>query len=515
MTHDAQRQQEEGPDHSSLPDRSGGTGETDGTGKVHEPGNAGKEGKEEGMIRHSAASPIRHAPIRVQAHDKFFLLFEGLGAPVTCMWFFLFEDLRLERDRWIKALQRTFQRHPKAGSRLVRRGRGLGKRLFWELVTDAAQRASIFHNAQSPLASLDSEDSIASEILNIPFDPEEGPLVQFHWIQRQDKPNALGFRFHHSLGDGYGSLIFIRDLLATYHGGSPPGPDPDYAAEPMPQVRGNFFRRLKLFGRLLAFHFRRSSAYRFAPPDTLFDPWKKPGGRIAIKSRAFSGEAPRRYLQGAKARGASFNDLVLSAWGVAINRWKEDRGLKRGTLRVMVNQNLRRPEDGAYLVENRSSAFPVWMAPEECQDGHELLQRVHLQTRECRELDIAEATVLLGAPLKLPLSWAKKLVLPAATKPLLSDSFVVSNMGRLASAPLGTKTWIPLKEGRLVGGLVTVRPPDGVGIICTVLTAGSELRLTVLYLDQLFTPEEVASLLDQMERALEEIAAGPETGTSP
>src|SRR5262245_7068437 len=56
--------------------------------------------------------------IPVPPEDKFFLMFEGLGAPVTGLWGLVFEGVDIDRERLLSAVGKTLVRHPKAAARL-------------------------------------------------------------------------------------------------------------------------------------------------------------------------------------------------------------------------------------------------------------------------------------------------------------------------------------------------------------------------------------------------------------
>jgi hypothetical protein len=439
----------------------------------------------------------------VLPEDRFFLLFEGLGAPVTAMWGLLLEGTELERDRWIDAAARTLERHPKASARLVRRS---ATGLYWEPRPDAARDVCVFHpRTAAPKEPTEAIDALA-ELMNVPLDSAKGPLLQLHWLPHADGLATLAFRFHHALGDGHGSLALLRDLFGYYNGQEPRLPRPDYSAPAEPLVADSTLSKLRLFARFLGFHFRRSLAYRFAPPTKLFDPRRRPGGRIDAATRVVAQDKTERYLAAARALGATFNELLLAAHGLAIERWLIEQGLRCGTLRIMVNQSLRHKDREPDRVENRSAAFPIWIGRPDRRLGKELVREVHRQAQECQERRIAEAVALLGALLRLPVPLIRWLIVPAATRPRITDSLVVSNMGRLPESDPGVG-WFHLGAGRIVAAYPFVRPPDGVGAVSFALTIAGRLCLNWSFLTHLLSRDLVQRLLWHLEAALDELSA--------
>jgi hypothetical protein len=449
----------------------------------------------------AATSPAWVLPVRPE--DRFFLLFEGLGAPVVAMWGFLVEGGEPDPERLTAALEQALRRHPKAASRLVVGRPALGAELSWQAMDGCAPRACVFHPLR-PRTGEEPDQEALTQILNRPLDPAVGPLVELHWIPHGPQRGTFAFRFHHALGDGHGSLALLRDVLQAY--GGVPAPGEPLSASGPPLVPGSVWNRLRLFGRLLLFHFRRSLRYRFAPPAKLFDLRRKPGGAIRVAWRAFAPWKLARYRSASRAAGVTVNDLLLAAHGLAVERWMQERGLSCGTLRVMVNQNLRDRDAEPERVENRSAAFQVWIGPQDRRSGRDLLQRIHRQVQEAFGQRIAEATALLGAALRLPLALSRPMLLPAATRPRISDSLVLSNMGRLPGS--GTDAgWLRLGHGRFVSGAAFVRPPEGVGALSLAMTFGETLRLTWCYFDSLFDPGEVDRCLELIEAALDELSA--------
>jgi hypothetical protein len=156
-------------------------------------------------------------------------------------------------------------------------------------------------------------------------------------------------------------------------------------------------------------------------------------------------------------------------------------------------------------MENRSAAFPVWIGTRDRRAGKALVGRVRGQVQECLSQRVAEAVSLLGVVLRLPSWLARALVAPAATRPRISDSLVLSNMGRLPESRPG-EGWFHLGKGRIVAAYPFVRVPDGVGALSFACTSGDTLCLSWCFLEGLLRRDEVARLLELLEQALDELS---------
>lgn len=214
---------------------------------------------------------------------------------------------------------------------------------------------------------------------------------------------------------------------------------------------------------------------------------------------SYEGARLSRWLQRSKELGFSFNDLLLAGHALGLSRWRPEQSLPGGTLRFMVNQNLRSPGEPLVL-ENRSSAFPVWIAPPDLAlPGPSLAARLHAQTQECQELKIAEGIALFAEFLRLPLALARLLILPAATRPQLADSLILSNLGRLEPLRLGM--------GKATSCHAYVRPPEGVGALCLASTMGDRLTLNWCFLEGLLERRQVLDALRCIGGALDELCS--------
>ncbi len=445
------------------------------------------------------------APLPFDPVDVFFLLFEGCELPVTGLWAFRVSGEALDEARLLRATEQTFARHPKAASRLeIHRQSRFREKLFWVPIQDAARTSCRVHAPQPAPADGDAPFDALTTLLNLPLESGDGPLAQIHWIPHAREEGTLIFRFHHALCDGHGALVFLEDLFGYYNGHPPPTPPPDYWAPPAPQVPDRGLARLRLLGRLIALQFWRATRYRFASQTKLFDLQRRGAGRIRTLGRTIGPEKLAGYLAKSRAMGCTVNDLLLAAHGLALERWLGERGLKCGMLRCLVNQNLRPRAAKQTIVCNRSSVFPVWMGPQDRRSARALVASIHQQVRECIDGRIAEATAVSSGGLRLPLRWARRLVQWAATQPMLSDSLVISNVGRLPDSTPGSG-WFYLGSGRILSVHAAVRPAENIGAVSVAATAGGRLGLDWSFLSGLFNDSEVRRVLELLEEALDEL----------
>jgi hypothetical protein len=432
--------------------------------------------------------------------DRFFLITkEGLPAS-KCMWIFELEGVDLERDRLERAIRDALALHPKAGARLVRSGI-LGARLEWAVMPDAAERVLTVHPPEYGCGA--GLEAAAVEIMNRPMSPETGPLVDLHWLPRAsptDGPRTnerpvLCFRFHHALADGLASTVFLRDLFDLYNGFDVKRPP--MSGAPPALVRGSVMAKLALFARLVGLHLRRSFGSAFAIPEKPFAPREARGEvRSEFATLRLSSEEIERYRRAAGGVGASFNDLLVAALSLAIEGYKRERGEDCGLLRMTINQRLRKPK---FSLETVSSSFPVWIRAQDRRRPEVLLQTIRAQVRECVRRRIAQATALLAVLLKLPFPIARWLLLPALTRPRLSDSLIVSNVdGVLELLPSGGR----LGRGNIAVVYPLVAAPPGIGAIVTLSSASEGTSLVLNYVAGLFERAAADRLLALVGQAL-------------
>ncbi len=440
---------------------------------------------------------LRSTPVPPQ--DRLFLLLKGAGPPVTGLWAFAIEGEWLDPDRLSAALRHTVSRHTRAVCRLRRKRGRFGDRLFWEPDPDSAATTCRVHLPEEFPGDPASIARTITQLQRVPVDLERGPLTELHWYPGPYAGGLLAFRFHHALGDGVGTLNFLADLFRFYGG------RPTVGEEKSVRKPASGWSRSHLLWNLVRFLWWRNVWIRFAVPDHLHDFRKPREGEVGCVFRRVELTSMRPVHQVAGDRSVSFNDLLLAAWSIAIDRWKAQRGKRCGTLRFMVNQSLRKTRAERTSFDNQSSAFPIWARPADREDPEALLRTIGRQVDECREQRVAEGIALFAGLLCLPEALARRLVVPLVRRPRTADSLVISNLGRLPAARLS------LPRGRIAAAYGFVRPPAGVGALHTAVSVGGAVFLCLSFFESALKVAEADRLLELVEAALREYAARNES----
>jgi len=468
---------------------------------------------EESVASQEAADrPLKPAcsnPTRIRFpvfhQDKFFFIMEEHGISSGGMFALCLEGELLDPDRFRAAVAKMMDRNPKCASRIVRVPSLLGERFYWEPLPDAASRACCFHKPDPALKDRKILEALIQDLMNVRLNMESAPPLVFHWFPYGDSEGLLTFRFNHALCDGHGGLLLTKELLCLYNGipidADVPGPSTPRA----PMVEGTLFFKLRLLLRGIAFHLRKLFRYRFA--EKLYDLSNRSRGELETLFLHITTHRLRRWLTTARGMGATLNDLLMAAFAVAIRRWKEEQGLRCGTIRFVVNQSLR--QEGRHYPgsENRSSSFPVWGGARDRHEPKAMVHDIHCQVQKALRLRIAEALNLFGVVLKLPYSVARGLLAPLMNNPRISDSCIISNMGMFATSEDECDDWFRLGQGRIVKFYPCGRPTDGIGAICLVTTIPEGAVLSFMGMKGLLERPEMERLTQLVETTLDELAS--------
>ena len=439
--------------------------------------------------------------------DPFFCLFES-PPPMACAWVLAVDGEEPDPARLRAAVERMRREHRRAAARL-RRDAG---RWVWESVEEDVARACL---VEPPLCGPDearAEAERVERLMSEPLDPEVGPLVRVYWIGPGAYPGRLVIRLHHCVTDGAGSRALLRSLLDAYNG-LPPAPAPDettVAGDRPPVVSEGARGKARLFARLVGLHARYAARHRLAPLQKLYHPGARPAGGLRIAGRRVAAERRQRLIASVRAASVGMPDLLIAATALAAERALAADGRRCGVLRVLVSQNLRRGEKEPGL-ENRSSAFPVWIGPRDRADGAELVHIVHRQVWECLRTRAAEAAALFTAALRLPATLARWILLPRATRPRVADSLIVSWLGDLPSSEPDAG-WFHLGRSRFSAARAVVRPAEGAGAILLGVVLNGHLELTLTTLDGLFDRAEAERYLVLVDAAVDELASALRPG---
>jgi hypothetical protein len=207
-------------------------------------------------------------------------------------------------------------------------------------------------------------------------------------------------------------------------------------------------------------------------------------------------------------------EMLLAAFALAAERSGRERGLSCGVLRVSVTQDLR-PRRAMPRLENRSSAFPVWIGPRERRGVPGLVRSLRGQLRGALRARAASATALFAALLRLPPPVARRLLLPAALSSRVADSCAFANMGALPdSAPEGPG-WFHLGPARFAGAHAVIRPAEGLGAIASAVVLDGTLEVGLSYLTGLFSPPEADRYVELLDAALDELSAAASPAAAP
>jgi hypothetical protein len=413
----------------------------------------------------------------------------------------------LDPGRFVDAVARLMDRYPKCASRIVRVPSFLGERFYWEPLPDAASRVCCFHEPDPALKDRETLEVLIQDLMNVRLNTESAPPIVFNWFPYGDREGLLCIRYSHALCDGLGSLQLTKELFCLYNGIPIEADVPDPYTPRAPMVEGTLFFKLGLLLRGIAFLVRKLLRYGFAVPEKLFDPSNRSQGELETLFLHITPHKLRRWLTTARGMGATLNDLLMAAFAVAIRRWKEEQGLRCGTIRFVVNQNLRREGQHYPATENRSSSFPVWVGPRDPHEPRAMVNDLHRQVQEAFRLRIAEAINLLGVVLKLPYGIARHLVAPLLNNPRISDSCTITNIGMVATPKDEDGGWFRLGQGRIVKFYPGGRPTDGIGAICLVISIPEGAVLSLMGMKGLLKRPEMERLTQLVEAALDELAS--------
>jgi len=215
-----------------------------------------------------------------------------------------------------------------------------------------------------------------------------------------------------------------------------------------------------------------------------------------------------------RSRGASVNDLLITALAVTVCDWNEARdphAACAGTVRITMPVGDRTQGGEAGQWANKSRLTVVTARAGSGVQPLDLLGDVTRQTRSAKvehgaQVDLA-SRMLVAAPLPV---MAKQLLLRAALRtagPLICDTSLVSNLGQIEAPAFG-----PLTASQ-VWFSTSAHMPRGLSL--GAVTAGGRLRLTFRYRRALFSPADAAEFAARFAKALDQFAArvpGPKVG---
>lgn len=342
------------------------------------------------------------------------------------------------------------------------------------------------------------------EVATEPLRPDR-PLWRLWSVEGFGPGSAVVAKLHHCIGDGLALVSLLLSLTEPADGEAAPLrfpalKVPDLSPAALRAALGDW-RRAREFARQ-GLGMARSLARMMAlpqAPDTLL---RRPlsGRRRVAWSRGIPLAALRRE---ASARGATVNDLVLSALAGALRGHLAAAGAAVDglVLRALVPVNLAAPAEGR--LGNRFGLVFVEL-PVGLPTPGERLAALHRRMGELKAAPDAAVTYAVLSALGR---------LPAAAEVAINRFFAAKASLSVTNVP-GPATQLSLAGSRVGSVMFWVPHPSLLGLGVSVLTYAGEVRLGVRA-DAALVPDP-GDLVERTERELEELAAeAPSPGTAP
>jgi NRPS condensation-like uncharacterized protein len=389
---------------------------------------------------------------------------------------------RIDADRLADAIRRAAELHPVARARLSDSS-ATDRRYHWEIADELAE---------APLEVVECSDGAEVErarerALGAVPSLDDAPPFALTLIQRPSG-DSLILNIHHAAGDGIGALRLMGSILRAYAGEDDPVPDVDpIEARDIGKIVSTSLADRLSRGRALVEHMAR-----FATPPARVAP---DGGVDEPDGPAYGFELIRLSAEEANAAmelrrdGATMNDVLIGALGVAIRRWNEQHEGDGGRIALMMPVNLRPKEWRFDVIANFASYVTVHLAEDEQDELEAAIAATADRTRRIKDEGVAGLIVdLLQVPTALPTGIKQRLQqLIPLTGDMVVDTAVLSNLGRLEGVP---------HLGDEAGAIRAVwfSPPGRMplGASFGVATLGEELFITLRYRHALLAPTAAA-----------------------
>jgi NRPS condensation-like uncharacterized protein len=333
---------------------------------------------------------------------------------------------RVDAERLAEAVKAGAARHPIARARLAD-WRGTDVRYRWEIddaldrvpleVVDCAGDAALAAAREDLLAFAPPLDSAPPFALTLAHHPDGDSIL---------------LNLHHGAGDGMGVLRLMASILRAYAGENDPCP----AVDPL-EVRdiGSLVGAASLAERLRRGRALVEHVSRFATSPTRIAPDGGTGERPAYGFELLELDAGDVIAR--RSGGATANDVLLAALGVAIRRWNESHGADVDRMALMMPVNLRPGEWRTHVLGNFASYVTVHLAAGEHDDLGSAIAATAERTRRIKQDGVAGLIVdLLEVPSALPAGVKRRLQeLIPLTGNRTVDTAVLSNLGRLDALP--------------------------------------------------------------------------------
>lgn len=285
------------------------------------------------------------------------------------------------------------------------------------------------------------------------------------WVQYAG--NAVYLEYFHGISDGKGGLTVLLHLIAQYcalryH-------DRRFLAEfSVPSLREQLQNGYRRWARGLATDPGRGTAYRI----------RGTPGQVCLTRYTLSAELVR-----ARARqcGATVTEYLAALLGLALLRCQREdpRTRREKPVRLTVPVDLR-ARLASKTVRNFSLnvCLPLLPAqlgrdlPHLCGTLHQALQTATTPRRLAGRCGTAQAAANFPLLHWLPLSFKRRIVQGALELPSAGSTLTFSNLGAVSLSPA--------LQGCVASLEATFLPKPGAPYTCTVITAGDDLRMTLL-----------------------------------
>jgi NRPS condensation-like uncharacterized protein len=309
-------------------------------------------------------------------------------------------------------------------------------------------------------------------------------------VARRRGGDALLLNLNHVAGDGIGAFRLLSSILRAYAG----KPDAPASVDPlrMRDLR-EFADRRTLRDRLR--RLRERSEHR-DPPGPAADV-AAAGRREGDIAGLRVGRLEPGLLERARSRRrspATFNDLLLASFVVALRAWNDERGVEPHRVVLRVPVNIRPPAWSDELIANLAATLEVAIPPDAQCDLDLAQAAVAERTQALKGQEFASIQAAGGV---IPV-WVRRLLGPLIPAPSESpdDTAVLSNVGQ-ARPP--TALGPDLRVEALYFS-PPVRMPSGLSL--GVASYGEGLFIVLRYGPELFGDDAAAEFADRFLRVL-------------
>ena len=411
----------------------------------------------------------------------------------------------LEKAAWEATVNTATERHALLRTTVQQQK---GRRLYW--IDQPDWRPKVHWHAPANAWGFPSAGYI---------DLKQQPGTRF-WVVQRDDGHDVVLQVHHAGADATGLSRLMEDLLVAYaqRVGSDKGVTPlceldtaSFRQRGAPGLTtGRFLKMLpqQAVGLLGVREFLARKPSQLAGPAAAIEMSVPPPEYPTPSRHELSHDETRGFLQAAKARGVTANDLLVRDLFLAVTRWRQEQGLGNAEdwLRFSIPMNLRRKEDHRMPVANSVSSVFLDRRPADCADADQLLGNIRQQMQKIKRLNLQYTFVLsLGLARMLP---------GGLTARMRTDdcqlTTYVSNIGPvLQTVPL------PRRDGKIVSGNVVLDSVDYVIPLRPFVNASFCIytyadRLSVLMHPDLrvLSPDVAKALHDEFLQQLRQSAAG-------